>query len=267
MRGRSPRPSTCPAARTGPDRTILSTTCSRFPPERRPPGVLLIHGFTGDRVGLSTLARRLARNGYGVLAIDLRGHGANRNPFSRDLLRQDVAAAIAIVRHSMGAGAALDYAASSDDAHTRASCRDARVGVSNLTILPVVRGEVAARIDRGVHDTGRGGIRHLHAGARGHDCDDPAVRRRCVIRPPGIWSSSQRSNRCGSRCSWRERCRSLSDSKARPLRRSSGHSGSISTPGFRIPRGSSARLAAFKARAKPSGRWRSYHGRWSRPTA
>jgi pimeloyl-ACP methyl ester carboxylesterase len=118
-----------------------------IPPERRPPGVLLIHGFTGDRVGLSTLARRLARNGYGVLAIDLRGHGANRNPFSRDLLRQDVAAAIAIVRHSMGAGAALDYAASSDDAHTRASCRDARVGVSNLTILPVVRGEVAARID------------------------------------------------------------------------------------------------------------------------
>jgi len=95
-----------------------------IPPERRPPGVLLIHGFTGDRVGLSTLARRLARNGYGVLAIDLRGHGANRNPFSRDLLREDVAQAIdylrksamvnpnriAIVGHSMGAGAALDYA-------------------------------------------------------------------------------------------------------------------------------------------------------------
>src|SRR5439155_5238991 len=44
-------------------------------------------------------------------------------------------------------------------------------------------------------------------------------------------------------------------------------SGSISAPGFMMPAGSTAALAARSARAKGSGRWRSYHGRWSRPTA
>ena len=29
---------------------------------------------------MSVLARRLTNNGYGVLAIDLRGHGDNHNP-------------------------------------------------------------------------------------------------------------------------------------------------------------------------------------------
>ena len=94
------------------------------PPEKRPPGVLLIHGFTSDRTNTSSLARRIAQNGYGVLAIDVRGHGENRNPFNRELLRDDVAAGVAYLRqstqidpsrivvigHSMGAGAALDYA-------------------------------------------------------------------------------------------------------------------------------------------------------------
>src|SRR5438128_185084 len=45
-----------------------------------------------------------------------------------------------------------------------------------------------------------------------------------------------------------------------------GH-GSMSTPGFRMPRGSSAAFAAPRAAAKPAGRSRSYQGRWSRPTA
>ena len=39
------------------------------------------------------------------------------------------------------------------------------------------------------------------------------------------------------------------------------------TPGLRSPRGSTAALAARSAAANGSGRWRSYHGRWSRPTA
>ena len=37
--------------------------------------------------------------------------------------------------------------------------------------------------------------------------------------------------------------------------------GSMSTPGFMMPRGSSALFAAFSAAAKSGGRWRSYHGR------
>src|SRR4029453_5150534 len=50
----------------------------------RPPAVLLVHGYTSDRVAMSILARRLARAGYGVLAIDVRGHGTNPRPFAQD---------------------------------------------------------------------------------------------------------------------------------------------------------------------------------------
>jgi dienelactone hydrolase len=99
------------------------------PPDRRAPAVLLAHGFSSDRVMVSTLARRLAANGYAVLAIDFRGHGANRNPFPPnwgrpDALQPDLVSALAFLRdspyvdparivvmgHSMGAGAVVDYA-------------------------------------------------------------------------------------------------------------------------------------------------------------
>src|SRR5258708_5238945 len=96
---------------------------------QRPPAVVLIHGFSGDRRIMSTLARRLAEDGYGVLAIEVNGHGENRNPFNdgeaeSDALRDDVKKAVDYLRssdrvdgsrivvmgHSMGAGGALDYA-------------------------------------------------------------------------------------------------------------------------------------------------------------
>src|SRR5512134_4152509 len=48
-----------------------------------PPAVLLVHGYSADRAGMSVLARRFANAGYGVLAIDLRGHGRNERPFAR----------------------------------------------------------------------------------------------------------------------------------------------------------------------------------------
>jgi dienelactone hydrolase len=97
--------------------------------DQRPPAVVLVHGFAADRVAMSTLARRLAQNGYAVLAIDLHGHGSNPNPFALgvaedNVLRDDIRAAVDYLRdsqlvdasrivvmgHSMGAGAALDYA-------------------------------------------------------------------------------------------------------------------------------------------------------------
>ncbi len=97
------------------------------PQPQRPPAVVLVHGFMSDRHMMSVLARRIAQNGYAVLTIDVSGHGENQNPFGNDLtdgLRGDIAAAVNYLRsyelvdgtrivvmgHSMGAGAALDYA-------------------------------------------------------------------------------------------------------------------------------------------------------------
>ena len=112
------------------------------PRDARPPVVVLAHGMSSDRANLSGLARRLAGAGIAVLTLDLRGHGANRNPFPggwarADALAPDFAAAvdflrtsplvdgshIALMGHSMGAGAALDFA-------TRDSGLDAVVAIS-----------------------------------------------------------------------------------------------------------------------------------------
>ena len=89
------------------------------------PVVILCHGFSGDTAMTSALARRIAKAGYAVVAIDFRGHGENRNPFevSGDgaQLRQDIDAAllyartqqrfdgqrIALAGHSMGAFAVV----------------------------------------------------------------------------------------------------------------------------------------------------------------
>jgi dienelactone hydrolase len=112
------------------------------PRDARPPAVVLMHGFAGDRLSLSSLARRLATAGYAVLAIDARGHGENRNPMGRGFVRSDAfyqefaaavdylrssplvdGARIAVMGHSMGASAALDFA-------TRDSGIDAAVAIS-----------------------------------------------------------------------------------------------------------------------------------------
>ena len=102
------------------------TVSGRYLPEPRgaeasAPVVLMVHGYTVDRASMSVLARRLATNGYAALAIDVRGHGANRNPFTQDPegsgLFEDLAAAadwlrgsawvdgsrLAVLGHSMGA--------------------------------------------------------------------------------------------------------------------------------------------------------------------
>lgn len=114
------------------------------PPPRaeRKPAVVVMHGFAGDRASMSGLSRRLADAGYAVLAFDATGHGENRNRFARSTPRADDFAAdfgaavdflrewpfvdgerIAVLGHSMGARAALDYA-------TRDSGIDAAVLIS-----------------------------------------------------------------------------------------------------------------------------------------
>lgn len=117
------------------------------PPGERPAVVVLLHGFSSDRVMMSTLARRIAASGYAVLALDLHGHGANRNPFAAGTGRtdahfDDVAAAVSFLRtsphvdgsrlvvmgHSMGATTALDFA-------TRDSAIDGVVAISGGRVL------------------------------------------------------------------------------------------------------------------------------------
>jgi dienelactone hydrolase len=138
-----------PATLYLPAEAVPGTSMLPPPPPRgeRPPAVVLAHGFAGDRIVMSSLARRLAQNGYAVLAIDLRGHGANRNPFPDgrarpDWLSQDLFAAveylrgspyvdgsrIALMGHSMGAAAALDFA-------TRDSGIDGVVAISGAQTL------------------------------------------------------------------------------------------------------------------------------------
>ena len=93
------------------------------PADERPPVVVVAHGYSADRASMSGLARSLAEAGYAVLSIDLRGHGSNTNRFQGDL-RDDIDAAVdwaqtspyvdgdqlAVLGHSMGAGAVLDFA-------------------------------------------------------------------------------------------------------------------------------------------------------------
>jgi dienelactone hydrolase len=104
------------------------------PAPREGPGlpvVVLAHGFASSQEMMSSLARRLARAGYAVIAFDFRGHGRNPQPLTRALLGsgdgllEDVEAAVllaktdprfdgtrvAVAGHSMGAGAVLSYAA------------------------------------------------------------------------------------------------------------------------------------------------------------
>jgi dienelactone hydrolase len=99
------------------------------PVAERPAAVVLVHGFTADRETMSALARRITENGYAVIAIDVNGHGENRNPFNgggpnAGALRDNIKTAVEFLRgydqvdgsrivvmgHSMGAGATLDYA-------------------------------------------------------------------------------------------------------------------------------------------------------------
>src|SRR5262249_52080505 len=82
----------------------------------------------GDTAMTSSLARRIAKAGYAVIAIDFRGHGENRNPFEQSgegtQLRQDIDAAllyarsqsrfdgqrVALAGRSMGAFGVLSHA-------------------------------------------------------------------------------------------------------------------------------------------------------------
>jgi dienelactone hydrolase len=98
------------------------------PAGERPPVVIVAHGYSADQAIMSPLARSLAEAGYAVVTFDFRGHGSNTDHLEGDL-KEDFAdvvewarhspqvdgSRIAILGHSMGAGAALDYGTTDDD--------------------------------------------------------------------------------------------------------------------------------------------------------
>jgi dienelactone hydrolase len=61
-----------PAELQGADGTTLR---GWYVPSRTGAAVIALHGTESDRNGVAPHARMLARHGYGVLAVDLRGHG------------------------------------------------------------------------------------------------------------------------------------------------------------------------------------------------
>jgi dienelactone hydrolase len=92
------------------------------PVGQRPALVIMAHGYSSDQQGLSTMARSIARAGYATVTFDFRGHGANHHRFQGNI-DEDISTVIdwaqtspyvdpsriAVLGHSMGAGAALDW--------------------------------------------------------------------------------------------------------------------------------------------------------------
>ncbi len=86
-------PSALPAAatashaggRVAPETVAIKTAdgealqASFYKPGTTAPGVLLVHDAGGDRSQLDPLADRLCKQGFGVLTVDLRGHGASKS--------------------------------------------------------------------------------------------------------------------------------------------------------------------------------------------
>jgi pimeloyl-ACP methyl ester carboxylesterase len=90
------------------------------------PGVVVGHGFTGNKRYMQPLSIELAKRGWVVIAIDFRGHGSSGGNIGADrlnpILEDDMAAALdyivglgnvdrlGLVGHSMGGRAALGLA-------------------------------------------------------------------------------------------------------------------------------------------------------------
>ncbi len=105
------------------------------PPGATRPGVIVVHGFGGSRPLMYAISQTLARNGYAAAVIDLPGHGQNttrlrapgaRAPQNFDATLTYVMAwlrsqpgvdgrTLALVGHSMGAGAVVRFGARDAD--------------------------------------------------------------------------------------------------------------------------------------------------------
>ncbi|MCU0262184.1 MAG: alpha/beta hydrolase [Candidatus Nanopelagicales bacterium] len=89
--------------------------------EVRAPAIVLAHGFSGSAAMMDPMASALARAGHVVVMPDLPGHGGNTAPLADGVLEPAVGDAVrkaaeltglpvAVVGHSMGAGAVTSWA-------------------------------------------------------------------------------------------------------------------------------------------------------------
>lgn len=110
------------------------------------PGVVVVHGYAASARLMYPFADTLARNGYVVVLPDLTGHAANpRRMSTMDLLQQDLDVAlrhlrslpsvaadrVALLGHSMGAGAVTRYATEHADVPATVS-----ISLGDATDLP-----------------------------------------------------------------------------------------------------------------------------------
>ena len=62
-------------------------------------GILLVHGFSGNRYGLGVLAERLADYGFFCLSIDLPSHYKNKNEFTMGELSDTITQSILFIKN------------------------------------------------------------------------------------------------------------------------------------------------------------------------
>ena len=140
-------------------------------------GVVVAHGFSGDRNTMEALSESLARAGYMVLSLDMSGHGMNRNPLvsgtgGTDQLVGDIEAGVGFLRQCRASS------------RRESQCWATRWGRTGRAGLRLAHG----RRRRPRH----AGRQHRHAGARA-----AAQRALSVCRARPARNPTQRHDRGG----------------------------------------------------------------------
>lgn len=122
-------------------------------------GVIVGHGFFGNKLNMQPLSIELVKRGFTVINIDFRGHGASGGNFYRGDLIKDIKAAvdyiehnlpyiseIGLVGHSLGAEAALIFSS----VYPEKINATVAIGIINNNVAAISNLLIAA----GMYDTG-----------------------------------------------------------------------------------------------------------------
>jgi len=128
-----------------------------LPEVEKPPIVIVAHGFTANKEMMQSLDYSLVRDGFAVVSFDFRGHGQNTTAFDHDRLQEDMEQVIefathmnsrmpvpfgrkfkevdteriAIMGHSMGGGAIVNYGVHHPDIDATIPISGVSAGVTN----------------------------------------------------------------------------------------------------------------------------------------